>query len=124
MFSVRYTAAKKPFGVRYGRNAESHFRTRERKGISLGIIQWCSKADRNPNARTCEDLHQQWTQHCEEESRIAAWELHKIIFNLHRTFLEKKRRSSKQRRLRELFLGQASVTKKESLLSAQAHPCT
>ena len=30
-------------------------------------------------ALTYEDLHQQWTQHCEEQARVAAWEVHNII---------------------------------------------
>ena len=43
------------------------------------------------------DLHQQWAQHCEEESRIAAWRLHNNVrISVGRT--EKARiRSSKQR---------------------------
>ena len=32
--------------------------------------------DRNPDTPTCEDVHPQWTQHCEEESRIATRKPH------------------------------------------------
>ena len=36
--------------------------------------------DRNPNAFTYEDSHQQRTRQCEERARVAAWELHTIIY--------------------------------------------
>ena len=71
-FSIRsilrklgWTPAKTQFSVRYRRNAERHFRTRERKGPSQGLIQRGPRNDRNPKALANEDLHRQWTQHCE-----------------------------------------------------------
>ena len=74
-FSVRsilrkigWPTTKKQFTVRYCRKAERHFCARERKLQSQA------------NAPTYEDLYQEWTQHCEEQTRIAAWELHKHIF--------------------------------------------
>ena len=45
-------------------------------GTIGGHFQWVSENDRYP---THEDLHQQWTQHCDYESRNAAWKLHKSI---------------------------------------------
>ena len=33
-------------------------------------------------ALTYEDLHQQWTQNCEEQARVAAWEVHNIIYKM------------------------------------------
>ena len=48
------------------------------------------KKDRYPNAPTCEDVHQQWTQHGEEESRIAAWNMHRHIFKIRGTHQEDK----------------------------------
>ena len=76
------------------------FCTRERKGPSLASLQWESKNDRNPNAPTCVDLHQPWTHHCEEESQIAAWKLHKSIYNIRGTYQENK----------ETFLKSQTVT--------------
>ena len=35
-------------------------------------------------------VDQQWTQHCEEESRIAAWNLHKGILKIRGTYQENK----------------------------------
>ena len=71
-FSIRsilrklgWTPAKTQYSVRYRRNAERHFRTRERKGPSQGLIQRGPRNDRNPNALANKDLHRQWTQHCE-----------------------------------------------------------
>ena len=55
---------------------------------SLDILQWTSKNDRNPTAPTCEDVHQQWTQRCEEESRNAAWKLHKSMYHNRVTYQE------------------------------------
>ena len=46
-----------------------------RKAPSRGIIQRGFRNDRNPNALTYEDVHQQWTQSCEEQTRVAAWQL-------------------------------------------------
>ena len=36
-----------------------------------------TRNDRNPNACTYEDLHQQSIQLCAEQARLAAWEMHK-----------------------------------------------
>ena len=81
---------QKQVRVPYCPNAERDFRTRERRRPSLGIIQWGRKNGRNPNVPTCEDLHQQWTQHSEEEYRIAAWRLHNIIYRTRGTYQETK----------------------------------
>ena len=45
--------------------------------------------DRNPNSLLpppYEDVHQQWTQQCEEESRIAARRLHTNFYKIHVTY--------------------------------------
>ena len=70
-------------------------RTRERKVPSQGIILRRHRNDRSPNAPTYEDLHQQWT--CDEQARVAAWKLHHIIYKLRGTYLEKRRRSLKNK---------------------------
>ena len=49
---IGWPPTKKQFRVRYLRNAVSHFRTRERKGPSLDIIQRGGKNDCSPNAPT------------------------------------------------------------------------
>ena len=49
-----------------------------------------TRNDRNPNAPAYEDLHQQWTQHCEERARVAAWELHKTVYKIRGTYQENK----------------------------------
>ena len=72
---IGWPPTKKQFRVRYCRNAERHFCTGDRKGLSLGFNQWSRKNDRNPNAPTQNDSHQLWTQHWEEKPRIAAWRL-------------------------------------------------
>ena len=72
-FSIRsilrklgWTRAKTQNSVRYRRNAERHFRTRERKkGPSHGLLQRGPRNDRDPKALANEDLLRQWTQHCE-----------------------------------------------------------
>ena len=68
---------KMHFRVRHCRNAERH--TRESKGPPQGMIQRGPRHDRNPNASPCDDVHQQWTEHCEDQARVAAGELHNII---------------------------------------------
>ena len=93
---------KKQPRVRYVHNAERHFRTRERRGPSQGIIQKGARNDRNPNAATHEDLHQQWTQHAEEQARVAARELHNIKYKIRGTYQEKKDTFLNQRVLPEL----------------------
>ena len=39
---------------------------------------------------TLEDLHQQWTPHCEEVAGVAAWELRTIIHKIRGTYQENK----------------------------------
>ena len=84
-FSVRsilkkigWPPTKEQFRVRYCRNEERHFRTRERKGPSLGTFQSGRKKDRNPNAPTNQDLHQQGTQLVKTNCKNATWTLHNI----------------------------------------------
>ena len=43
-----------------------------------------------------EDLHQQWTPHCEEESRIAVWRPHKSICKIRGTYQGNKDTYDKQ----------------------------
>ena len=40
--------------------------------------------------RSNEDVHQQWTQLCEKESRIAAWKLHKHVFKIRGKYVPRK----------------------------------
>ena len=61
-----------------------------RERPSQGIIQRRRRNDRNPNVPTCDDLHQQWTQHCKEQARAATWELHNIIYKIRRPHQENK----------------------------------
>ena len=58
---IGWPPTRQQFRVRCRRNAERHFRTRETKEPSLGKNQWGRKNDRNPNAPSHEDLHQQGT---------------------------------------------------------------
>ena len=44
------------------------------------VIQRGTRNDRNPYAPAHKILHQQWTQHCEEQARVAAWELHTHVY--------------------------------------------
>ena len=81
---IAWPPTKKQFRVRYCRNAERRFRARERKGPSLSIYQWRRRNDRNSNAPT--NLHPQWTQHCDEDSRIAAWRPHKHNYTIRGTY--------------------------------------
>ena len=71
--------AKKQFGVRCCRNADRLFRTRGKRDIARDYPARTGN-DRNPHAPTYEDLHPQRTRHCEERARVAAWELHTIIY--------------------------------------------
>ena len=49
------------------------------------MIQRGPRKDRNPNAPAHEDLHQQWTEQCEEQVRVAAWDLLNIIYKIRGT---------------------------------------
>ena len=49
------------------------------KRPSLGIIQGGSKSERNSNAAMFDDITQEWTEHCEEQSRLGAWKLAKHV---------------------------------------------
>ena len=76
-------------------------------------MQRGTRNDRNPNAPTCEDLHQQWTQHCEEQARVAAWELHNIIYKFAKRVKKTKTRS-KNKLLQKLSPGQKPASKKKN----------
>ena len=65
-----------------------------------------------------------WTHHCEEESRIAAWKLHKNIYNIRGTHQENKETFLKSQTVTGLFLGLASVRQEDKLCLTQVHPRT
>ena len=55
------------------------------KDLQCVLFSGSRKKDRNRNAPTCDDLHQQWTQLC-EEPRIAACRLLKHVYKICGTY--------------------------------------
>ena len=67
--------------------------TMARSNSELGIVamrKGTSVVEREKDLPTYEDSHQKWTQLCEEQARVAAWELHKHVDRICVTYQENK----------------------------------
>ena len=110
---IGWPPTKQQFRVRCRRNAERHFRTRETKEPSLGKNQWGRKNDRNPNAPSYEDLHQQGTSIVTKNHQQQQRDCTNMFKKFAGRTKKKKDTSFKTKTVTRVISGQESLMKKE-----------